>query len=342
MQSEVCDLDVECGGLTRDEVFERLKTSESGLPADEAQRRLEEYGPNEIREIKGRPMILKFLENFYHLFAIMLWIAGGLAFVAQMPQLGWAIFAVIFINAIFSFWQEFRAEKATEALKRMIPHNARVVRDGQTCLVPAGELVPGDLIVLEEGDAIWADARLVEEYELRTNNATLTGESEPVRKTAAAHTDSSLTPIEMPNMVFAGTSVAYGGGKAVVYATGMSTQFGKIAQLTQSVEAELSPLQKEMGKVTQLVAIIATTIGVIFFFLDYFFGNRDLIKGFVFAVGIIVALVPEGLLPTVTLSLAMGVQRMAERHALIKKLSSVETLGCTTVICTDKTGTLTK
>ncbi len=137
-----------------------------------------------------------------------------------MPELGWAIFAVIFINAIFSFWQEFRAEKATEALKQMIPRNAKVIRDGKTIQIPAAELVPGDLIVLEEGDAISADARLIEEYELRTNNATLTGESEPVRKSASPHTDPNLTQIEMPNLVFAGTSVAYGGGRAVVFATG--------------------------------------------------------------------------------------------------------------------------
>jgi P-type Ca2+ transporter type 2C len=331
-----------CNSLTRDEVFGALETSESGLAAEEAALRLERHGPNEIREIHGKPLILKFLENFYHLFAIMLWVGGGLAFVGKMPELGWAIFAVIFINAIFSFWQEFRASKATEALKQMIPHKAKVIRDGQTREILASEIVIGDLIVLEEGDNISADARLIEEFELRTNNATLTGESEPVRKTASPHKDERLTTIEMPNLVFAGTSVAYGGGRAVVFATGMETQFGKIAELTQSVEEQLSPLQKEMGKVTQMVAIIASVIGVAFFLLGYFVAGLSLIGGFVFSVGIIVALVPEGLLPTVSLSLAMGVQRMAKRHALIKKLSSVETLGCTTVICTDKTGTLTK
>ncbi len=334
--------DNSCNSLTRPEVFDALETGDGGLSSAEAAARLERYGPNEIREIKGRPLILKFLENFYHLFAIMLWVGGAMAFIAGMPELGWAIFAVILINAVFSFWQEFRAEKATEALKKLIPSKARVIRDGKTCEILAVGLVPGDLIVLEEGDAISADARVIEEFELRTNNATLTGESEPVRKTAAPHEDPRLTPIEMPNLVFAGTSVAYGGGKAVVYATGMNTQFGKIAELTQSVHSELSPLQKEMSKVTQTVAIIATVIGVSFFFLGYYFGGLTLIQGFIFSLGIIVALVPEGLLPTVTLSLAMGVQRMAGRHALIKKLSSVETLGCTTVICTDKTGTLTK
>ena len=328
--------------LTVDELYEVLSTSADGLSSAEVAARLSRYGANEIREIKGRPLILKFLENFYHLFAIMLWVGGALAFVAEMPQLGWAIFAVILINAVFSFWQEYKAGKATDALKKMIPHKARVIRDAQQCSILAADLVPGDLMVLEEGDAISADARLIEEFELRTNNATLTGESEPVRKTAAPHADEALTPIEMPNLVFAGTSVAYGGGKAVVYATAMETQFGKIAELTQGVPDELSPLQKEMNKVTQTVAVIATSIGVSFFLLGYFFGGLGLLPGFVFAIGIIVALVPEGLLPTVTLSLAMGVQRMAGRHALIKKLSSVETLGCTTVICTDKTGTLTK
>lgn len=331
-----------CNELTREEVFATLGSSENGLTSEEAALRLERYGPNEIREIRGKSLIMKFLENFYHLFAIMLWVGGGLAFVGGMPQLGWAIFAVIFINAIFSFWQEFRAGKATEALKKMIPHKAKVIRDGQTREILAAEIVPGDLIVLEEGDNISADARLIEEFELRTNNATLTGESEPVRKTAAPHKDERLTTIEMPNLVFAGTSVAYGGGRAIVFATAMQTQFGKIAELTQSVEEQLSPLQKEMDKVTQTVAIIAAAIGIVFFLLAVFVSKLPLIYGFIFCVGIVVALVPEGLLPTVSLSLAMGVQRMAKRHALIKKLSSVETLGCTTVICTDKTGTLTK
>lgn len=318
------------------------RPSEQGLSSTAAAERLEEYGPNRIREIKGRSIVLKFLENFYHLFAIMLWVASGLAFVGGLPELGWAILAVIFINAVFSFWQEFRAEKATEALKRMIPRYAKVIRDGKTQQIPAEELVPGDLMVLEEGDAISADAELVEEFELRTNNATLTGESEPVRKTASPHVDPGLTQIEMPNLIFAGTSVAYGSGKAVVFATGMETQFGKIAELTQSVPEELSPLQKEMKRVTGIIATIAISVGALFFTLGHFFGGLPLVEGFLFAVGIVVALVPEGLLPTVTLSLAMGVQRMAGRHALIKKLASVETLGSTTVICTDKTGTLTK
>lgn len=336
-----CDLHG-CHNANRDDVYAALESTPLGLSEVEAARRLEEYGPNELREIKGTPMWVKFAENFYNLFAIMLWIGGGLSFVAKMPQLGWAIFAVIFINAFFSFWQEFKAEKATEALKKLMPRMCKVMRGGQIMEVLASLVVPGDILVLDEGDAISADARLVEEFELRTNNATLTGESEPVRKTSSPVTDPNLTVVEMPNLVFAGTSVAYGNGRAVVYATGMQTQFGKIAQLTQSVKAELSPLQKEMERVVRVVAVLAIGLGVLFFVLGYFVAGLTLIEGFVFAIGIIVALVPEGLLPTVSLALAMGVQRMAKRHALIKKLSSVETLGSTSVICTDKTGTLTR
>lgn len=337
----VCDLQG-CHNVVRDDVYGILRSSPDGLSPEEAAKRLEEYGRNELKEIKGTPLWLKFAQNFYNLFAIMLWVGGILAFVGNMPQLAWAIFAVIVINAVFSFWQEYKAEKATEALKRLMPKMARVMRGGVMREMPAEEIVPGDLLILGEGDAISADARLVEEFELKTNNATLTGESEPVRKTSSPVTDPNLTEVEMPNLVFAGTSVAYGTGRAVVYATGMQTQFGKIATLTQAVRAELSPLQKEMERVVRIVAILATLLGVLFFLLGYFVAGLTLIEGFVFAVGIIVANVPEGLLPTVSLALAMGVQRMAGRHALIKKLSSVETLGSTTVICTDKTGTLTR
>ena len=324
------------------DVLRFLETSEKGLTEAEVLARLDRFGPNELSEVGRTPLIFKFLENFYHFFAILLWVGGILAFVGRMPQLGWAIFAVIFINASFSFWQEYRAEKATEALKRLMPHKAKVVRDGETKQVDAAEIVPGDILVLDEGDNIPADGRLIQEFEMRTNNAVLTGESEPVRKTAGLVKTENLTITELPNAVFSGTSVAYGGGKAVVYATGMNTQFGKIAQLTQSVKEEPSPLQKEMVKVTQLVAMLAIGLGVLFFVLGYFVAGLSLIEGFVFAVGIIVANVPEGLLPTVSLSLAMGVQRMAQRNALVKKLSSVETLGSATVICTDKTGTLTQ
>ncbi|MGL5512089.1 MAG: HAD-IC family P-type ATPase, partial [Sporomusa sp.] len=197
-------------------------------------------------------------------------------------------------------------------------------------------------ILISEGDRISADARLVDDNDIRVNQSTLTGESHPVHKSRDGVLRDDLTRAEQPNMVFAGTTVAAGTGKAVVYATGMSTEFGKIANLTQSLKEESSPLQKEMGKLTKKVSAISVSIGIVFFFLAVFLANTEPVAAFIFALGMIVAFIPEGLLPTVTLSLAMGVQRMAKRNALIKRLSAVETLGCTTVICTDKTGTLTQ
>jgi Ca2+-transporting ATPase len=328
--------------LTIPDVYVAAGTSPDGLTTAEAKVRLTKFGPNAIQTIRGKPMWRKLLANFTHLMALLLWAGGAMAFVGKMPQLGWAIWAVVVINAFFSFWQEFRAEKAADALKKLLPQFARAVRDGHEAKVPANELVPGDVIVLSEGDHISADARLVEEAEMRVDLSTLNGESNPARRTAEASLRDGLTVMERPNLVFAGTAVSSGTGKAVIFATGMNTEFGKIARLTQTVGEDLSPLQKEVNRVTKIVTAMAMGIGVLLFFLSVFVIGRPLSEGFIFSVGMVVAFVPEGLLPTVTLSLAMGVQRMAKRNALIKKLSSVETLGSCTVICTDKTGTLTQ
>jgi len=323
-------------------VYRGLDTKESGLGNDEAEMRLKRYGKNLLQEKQGRPLIRKLISNFTHLMAILLWFAGLIALIAQIPELAIAIWMVNVINGAFSFWQEFRAGKATEALKKMLPDYVRVLREGQEQQMLAEKLVPGDVILLSEGDRISADARLVNDNDLRVNQSTLTGESHSVHKTSDAVLRDDLTRAEQPNLVFAGTTVASGTGQAVVYATGMTTEFGKIANLTQNLTEEASPLQKEMGKLTQKVSIIAVSIGVIFFFLAILLAKTEPVPAFIFSLGMIVAFIPEGLLPTVTLSLAMGVQRMAKRNALIKRLSAVETLGSTTVICTDKTGTLTQ
>jgi Ca2+-transporting ATPase len=324
------------------EVYSSLQTTSSGLTQAQAESRIAVYGKNAIREVKGKPLYIKLLANFTHLMAIMLWIAGAAAFLAQMPQLGIAVWAVNIINGAFSFWQEFRAEKATEALKKLLPVYARVLRDGAEQKILVEDLVPGDIILLGEGDNISADCRLVSSAELRCDQSTLTGESRPVAKTITAYQQEGMSFTEMPNIVFAGTHVAAGTGKAVVFATGMDTEFGEIANLTQGVGEELSPLQKEMKIATRIVTIVAVVVGLVFFVMATIFAKVTLAEGFIFAVGMVVAFVPEGMLPLVTLSLAMGSQRMAKRNALIKKLSAVETLGCTTVICTDKTGTLTQ
>jgi magnesium-transporting ATPase (P-type) len=326
--------------LQPEDVYGRLGSSPQGLSREEAKKRLQQYGPNEVKEVRGTPLILKFLSNFYHFFALLLWAAAILAFIGGLPELGYAIILVIIVNGVFSFYQEYKAEKATEALKRLLPAMQTVVRDGEDQRVIASELVPGDVILLAEGDAISADARLVESFELRTNNSTLTGEALPVPKTSDPIVEENVTTIEVPNYVFASTSVSTGTGRAVIIATGAKTEFGKIANLTQTVKAAPSPLEVELNRVVRIVAILAVSLGVIFFGLGVLVGLPP-VEGFLFAVGIIVANVPEGLLPTVTLALAVGVQRMARRQALVKKLSSVETLGSTNVIVTDKTGTLT-
>ncbi len=324
------------------DVYQALNSSPQGLSQEETQKRLQESGLNVIRAIKGKPLWVRFLANFTHLMALLLWAGGIVGFLSGTPQLGVAIWLVNVINGAFSFWQEFKAEKATEALRKMLPSYARVIRDGQEQRILAEELVPGDVMLVAEGDRISADGRLVQDSELRVDQSTLSGESNPVRKTSDTVLSSDLSRSEIPNLIFTGTTVASGTGRAVAFATGMNTEFGNIARLTQSVGEELSPLQKEMGRVTRIVTVLAVSIGIFFFLAAIFFARVSLAEGFIFAMGMIVAFVPEGMLPTVTLSLAMGVQRMARRHALIKKLSSVETLGSTTVICTDKTGTLTQ
>jgi magnesium-transporting ATPase (P-type) len=275
--------------------------------------------------------------------AILLWVGGAVALIARMPQLAIAIWLVNVINGVFSFWQEYRAERAIRALRQLIPNYANVLRDGEKQRILAEELVPGDVIVLAEGDRISADGRLVDEDELRVDQSTLTGESHAVLKIREAVLRPAPSRFEVRNLVFAGSSVVAGVGMAVVFATGTHTEFGKVAHLTQSVQDEASPLQKELARVTRWVTFLAVSIGLVFFaMLMILRVEFSLVDSFILALGMIVAFVPEGLLPTVSLSLAMGVQRMAKRHALIKKLSAVETLGCTTVICTDKTGTLTE
>ena len=328
--------------LPPEEVFKELNSFRDGLTTEEAQKRIKEYGPNQIEEVKKKPVILKFVANLYQLLALLLWAASILAFLSGTPQLGFAIIAVIIINAVFSFWQEYKAEKALEALKKILPSQAKVIRDGQEKEVLSAELVPGDVLVLEEGDNISADARLVEAYQMKVDSSTLTGESKPVRKVSHAKESTGDNLIGTPNIIFAGTSVASGSGKAVIFGTGRETEFNQIASLTQEVSQEASPLQKELSRVTRIIAVIAVLLGITLFAVNLWVVELPLQVAFIFAIGLTVANVPEGLLPTVTLALAASVQKMASKNALIKRLSSVETLGSTNIICTDKTGTITK
>lgn len=328
--------------LTVDKVYEALDTGPGGLSQAQAEDRQKKLGKNLIEEKRRKSVILIFLSNFVHLMAILLWIGGGVAFLAGMPQLGAAVWLVNIINGVFSFWQEHRAGKATDALRNMLPSYARVIRDGEEVKILAEDLVTGDIILLEEGDKISADARLIESSDLQVNQSTLTGESNPVRKMKDAVFKEDLTRAEIPNLIFTGTNVSEGNGKAIVLEIGMRTEFGKIAGLTQNMKEAESPLQRELDRLTKQISVIAIAFGVFFFAAALLLVKEPAAPAFIFALGMVVAFIPEGLLPTVTLSLAMAVQRMSKRNALVKKLSSVEALGSTTVICTDKTGTLTQ
>ena len=332
--------------LSPGEALKSLKSSHDGLSQNEALRRLKEFGPNQIDKVPPESLLISFLKEFIHFFALILWLAAGLAFFADYRQpgegmgtLGYAILGVIVINGLFAFWQQFRAERAVAALEKLLPHYVKVLRDNNIGLILATHLVPGDVILLQEGDNVSADCRIIEAFSLRVNNATVTGESMPKARDAEPSSEEDL--LHGRNTLLAGTSVVSGEGRAVVFATGMHTEFGKIAHLTQTTSSGSSPLQLEITRLSRIVVAIAFSLGVTFFFIGQVIG-LSFWENFIFAIGIIVALVPEGLLPTLTLALAMSTQRMAKRNALIRHLPSVEALGSATVICTDKTGTLTQ
>ena len=332
--------------LSPGEALKSLKSSHDGLSQNEALRRLKEFGPNQIDKVPPESLLISFLKEFIHFFALILWLAAGLAFFADyrqpgegMDALGYAILGVIVINGLFAFWQQFRAERAVAALEKLLPHYVKVLRDNNISLILATHLVPGDVILLQEGDNVSADCRIIEAFSLRVNNATVTGESMPKARDAEPSSEEDL--LHARNTLLAGTSVVSGEGRAVVFATGMHTEFGKIAHLTQTTSSGSSPLQLEITRLSRIVVAIAFSLGVAFFFIGQVIG-LSFWENFIFAIGIIVALVPEGLLPTLTLALAMSTQRMAKRNALIRHLPSVEALGSATVICTDKTGTLTQ
>jgi len=323
-----------------------LNSSARGLDSAEAARRRAEYGENRLEKVEGEPLWLRCLKQFTSFFAVILWVAAGLAYLAEwrdpgagMALLGAAIVGVILINGMFSFWQEYRAGRAIAALARLLPSHATVLRDGTAVQLASEQLVPGDIVLLQEGDQISADCRVIESRGLRVNEATVTGEPAACDKDAREAAGDDL--LASRNVVLAGTLAVAGSAQALVFATGMRTEFGRIAQLTQVAAVPLSPLQLEIVRLSRLVAALAALLGAVFFAFGHALG-LPFWTNFIFAIGVIVANVPEGLLPTVTLALAMATQRMAKRNALIRHLPAVETLGSATVICTDKTGTLTR
>jgi len=309
-------------------VHEPVEAPPAGLTAAEAAARLRRFGPNRLPPPKRPSAARRFVEQLVHFFAVMLWVAGLLAVIGGMPALGVAIFAVIVLNALFAFVQESRADRAAERLQALLPRQVRVRRDGRPVAVDAATVVVGDVLVLESGDRVPADAHLTTAESLLVDTSLLTGESEP-------------TGVVTGDLLYAGTFVVEGEGEAETVATGTATRLAGIARLTSAASRSPSPLTLELQRVVRLVAMVAVGAGAGFFGLALLLGNPPS-DGFVFAIGVTVALVPEALLPTVTLSLAWGAEQMAKRDVLVRKLEAVETLGSTTFICTDKTGTLTQ
>jgi calcium-translocating P-type ATPase len=320
-------------------LYRNLRTSQEGLSSREAERRLVVYGPNELTRRSGLRWPRELLNQFTHPLGLLLMVAAVLAWWAATPVLTVAIAAVIVLNAGFAFVQEVQAERAVEALAAYLPARARVLRDRHRVEVQARTLVPGDVLVIEEGDRICADARLID-GDLEVDLSTLTGESLPAARSAEL-VDTTGPVLAARDLVFSGTACTQGEAWALVTATGMHTELGRIAALSQRTVRADSPLERQVKRVAWLIALVAVGAGVVFLPVGAAAGLSWL-AAVSFAIGLIVANVPEGLLPTITLALAVGVRDLARRGAVVKRLSAVETLGSTTVICTDKTGTLTE
>lgn len=299
-----------------------------GLSTDQAREQLVRQGPNLLPRVRPVPRWRRVAAEFTHFFALMLWVAAALAFVAGMPELGVAVLVVVVVNGLFSYAQEARAEHAAATLRALLPSQVLAVRDGRPVKIHVSELVAGDAVLLAAGDRVPADVRFVRTNSCTVDESMLSGESEPVAKGPE-------------DTGFGGTFLANGDAEAVVIATGGRTRLADIAALTTQTKPPPSPLNRELRRIVRVIALVALALGGLFFLVSLLTGTswRD---AFLFAIGVSVALIPEGLLPTVTLSLAMGAQRMAGRSALVRHLQAVETLGSTTFICTDKTGTLTQ
>jgi Ca2+-transporting ATPase len=329
--------------LDIEEMIRTLETDPtSGLSAPSIAQRLTRYGPNQLKEQKGRTPLKIFLEQFED---FIIWVLIGAALVSGFLK-EWidalAIIAIVILNAILGLVQEYRAEKSLLALRKLASPTSRVIRGGVRQVIPSAELVPGDLIELEAGDHIPGDSRVVwHTPNFAVQEASLTGESTPVMKTHLALDEKEIPLAERANMVYLGTSVVAGKGRAVVAETGMQTELGKIAGMIQAIERETTPLQKRLEKFGKWIVYLCFVLVAIVFGMGLLRGGK-ILDMFLTAVSLAVAAIPEGLPAVVTIALALGVQRMVKRHVIIRKLPSVETLGCATVICSDKTGTLTK
>jgi P-type Ca2+ transporter type 2C len=325
-----------------DKIFTEFNSAPVGLTHQQAQKNLSQLGPNIIHTKARKSWILQFLEEFIDLMVIILIAAAALAYAFGEVTDATVIFAIVLLNATVSFVQKFKAERAIEALNKLTTPHARVLREGKQVQIPAEQVVPGDILILQEGDKIPADARIIEANQFATDESILTGESSPVQKRAITLRGKHLPKIEHNNSVFMGTTITHGTARAIVFATGEKTEFGKIAHLTATTKQDPSPLQKELKRIGIGILIITGILSTTLFLTGYFLQDKPFIENLLFTVSVAVAAVPEGLPATITIALALGVQTLARKKAIMKQLSSVETLGATTVILSDKTGTLTK
>ena len=321
-------------------LYRDLRSSETGLTSREAARRLIAYGPNVLTRRGGNTTWRELGRQFSHPLALLLWAAAALAWLAGIVPVALAIVVVIVINAIFAFAQELQAERAVEALRAYLPQRAAVLRDGVRMTADAAEVVPGDVLLIAEGDRICADGRMLAGT-IEMDASTLTGESVAVAR-SARWADTGVPLLRARDLVFSGTTCTGGEARAMVFATGMHTELGRIAALSERVLPEQSPLERQVRRVAWLIALIAVIMALAFLPAATLGAGLTFGQATVFAVGLIAGNVPEGLLPVITLALAIGVRDMVRRGAVVKRLSSVETLGSTDVICTDKTGTLTE
>ena len=322
------------------EVFESLKTGEKGLSGEEADKRLSEYGENKLTTTLKTPKWLMFLLQFRDVLVIILIVAGTTSYAIGNFRDGTIMFIIVLINAVVGYLQEYKAEKIMDSLKKLVQSPAKVFRNGTVMELSQDKLVPGDLIQLDEGDKVPADSRIIESFNLRTNDFSLTGESMPQEKNSNTIKKTS-TLADRDNMAYLGTTVAAGNAKGIIVATGMHTELGNIASLTQEEEKSQTPLQVELGTLGNRITIFAILIGIMLFGVTIWQG-LGLNLALIYALGIAVAVVPQALPMQITVALSNGVARLARKNAVVKRLSSVETLGSTTVISTDKTGTLTK
>jgi P-type Ca2+ transporter type 2C len=330
-----------------EKVLEYFNTSENGLTDEEVVNRTQIYGYNSLREKKKDSILKTFFKQFTDLLIIILIFAAIISAILPNEEGhreytdAALITVILIINAIMGVYQEWRADKAIEALKRMVAHNSRVIRNGKEIIVPSADLVPGDIIVLEQGDRVPADARLIFTLSMRTEEAQLTGESNEINKFAKSKVQEGSPIADFKNSVFMGTHITFGKGKAVVTKTGMFTEMGKIAEDVQEINKDPTPTQVRLEDFGKKLTIIILALMVLMVFYGVYIADRSLSSMFIIAVSLAVAAIPEGLPIVVTLALALGVQRMAKQHAIVKKLTAVESLGSVTTICTDKTGTLT-